>query len=330
MRPSAEITALEPVANRPILHHLLDALRDVSTGGVIFAGDPDALIDVRASLASYQPELARTEYVVCSTDSAIGRLLEAVSALVGEASCLVQPADGMLEESVGPLLQRVTEGPFDTLLLVAGAITHRTKWWSGTGESGVLTGGAQQLGVGVFGPGALSRVSRQLRGLERSDLAAAAHELVLGGVEFELQPAQGWHRYRGYGADLLELNRIVLDRLVRDIPDGLRDGNRIEGRVAIHPSADVRSSVIVGPAVIGSGATIRDSYVGPYTSIGAGVHIEGAEIERSIISPGASVRHVGSRLISSLVGRDTRVFRDLSLPRAVRLWTGDGDEVALC
>ncbi len=54
------------------------------------------------------------------------------------------------------------------------------------------------------------------------------------------------------------------------------------------------------------------------------------KIERSIISPGASVLNVGSRLTSSLVGRGTRVFRDFSLPRAVRLWVGEGDEVALC
>jgi hypothetical protein len=42
------------------------------------------------------------------------------------------------------------------------------------------------------------------------------------------------------------------------------------------------------------------------------------------------VMHVGGRLVSSLVGRDARVFRDFSLPRALRLWVGDGDEIALC
>jgi hypothetical protein len=40
--------------------------------------------------------------------------------------------------------------------------------------------------------------------------------------------------------------------------------------------------------------------------------------------------HVGSRLVSSVVGRDARVFRDFSVPRAVRLRVGDGTEIALC
>jgi len=88
--------------------------------------------------------------------------------------------------------------------------------------------------------------------------------------------------------------------------------------------------VIVGPTVIGPGARIADSYIGPYTSIGERARVEGAEVERSIISPGASVMHVGGRLVASVVGRDERVFRDFSLTRAVRLRVGDGTEVALC
>jgi glucose-1-phosphate thymidylyltransferase len=331
MRAGAKITALEAVGNRPILHHLLDTVRETSTGGVIFAGDADALIDVRASLLEYEPELARTDYVVCPASAGIGLLLGAVAGVVGDATCLMQPADGLLEEPILPLIQRVSDVPFDTLLLVAGGtITQRAKWWSGSSESGVTGEGIELLGVGVFGPGALTSISRQLRDAGESDLGATARRPASHDAHYKLHPVNGWYRYRGYGTDLLELNRIVLDRLPRDVPESLRADNRIEGRVSIHPSVDIRSSVVVGPVVIGPGSTIRDAYIGPYTAIGAGVHIEGAEIERSIISPGASVRHVGSRLISSLVGRDTRVFRDLSLPRAVRLWTGEGDEVALC
>jgi glucose-1-phosphate thymidylyltransferase len=87
---------------------------------------------------------------------------------------------------------------------------------------------------------------------------------------------------------------------------------------------------MVGPVVIGEGAQVTNSYIGPYTSIGARARIEGAEIERSIISPGATVMHVGARLVSSVIGQRARVFRDFSLPRAMRLRVGEGDEVALC
>jgi glucose-1-phosphate thymidylyltransferase len=74
---------------------------------------------------------------------------------------------------------------------------------------------------------------------------------------------------------------------------------------------------------------ISDAYIGPYTSIGSGVVIENAEVEHSIILPGASIRHLGGRLEASIVGVDARIFRDFRLPRALRLNVGEGAEVAL-
>jgi hypothetical protein len=58
--------------------------------------------------------------------------------------------------------------------------------------------------------------------------------------------------------------------------------------------------------------------------------MDGAEIERSIVLAGASILHVGGRLVASVVGRDARIFRDFAMPRAMRLQVGDGDEIALC
>ena len=110
----------------------------------------------------------------------------------------------------------------------------------------------------------------------------------------------------------------------------VNNGNRIEGRVWIHEAASVRAERHRRTDGIGPGARIADSYIGPYTSIGERACVEGAEVERSIISAGASVKHVGGRLVASVVGRDARVFRDFSLPRAFRLRVGEGTEVALC
>jgi glucose-1-phosphate thymidylyltransferase len=139
-----------------------------------------------------------------------------------------------------------------------------------------------------------------------------------------------WRRYAGDPLDLLELNRIALDRLDAEPHQPSNNSNRIEGRVWIHHTASVRASIIVGPTVIGPDARLADAYIGPYTSIGAGAQIEGVEIERSIVADGASITHVGGRIVASVVGRKARVSRDFSLPRALRLRVGDGTEVALC
>jgi len=82
------------------------------------------------------------------------------------------------------------------------------------------------------------------------------------------------------------------------------------------------------PAIVGAGAQVVDAYIGPYTAIGAGARIEGGEVERSIILPGASITHLGGRLVASVVGSNARIFRDFSLPRGMRLHVGDDVEVA--
>ena len=66
----------------------------------------------------------------------------------------------------------------------------------------------------------------------------------------------------------------------------------------VHPTARLENSLVRGPAIIGPRARLRDAYVGPYTSIGADVVMEGAEIEHSIVFSGAELRYVGARLES--------------------------------
>jgi glucose-1-phosphate thymidylyltransferase len=161
-------------------------------------------------------------------------------------------------------------------------------------------------------------------------LAQVARLMQQRGEPVRVAPLEQWHRYDGTADGLLALNRIALDRITRSVPSTIDAENRVEGNAFVDPTAVVHDSVIYGPVVIGPGALVRNAYVGPYTSVGAYAHIEGSEIDRSIVAARASVTYVSARLVASVVGDGARVFTDLSLPRALRLWVGDGDEVALC
>jgi glucose-1-phosphate thymidylyltransferase len=91
----------------------------------------------------------------------------------------------------------------------------------------------------------------------------------------------------------------------------------------------IESTTVRGPAIIGPRARLMAAYVGPYTSIGADVVVEGAEIEHSIVCPGARISHLGARLEASVIGPEARVFRDFKLPKGLRLYVGEGAEVSL-
>jgi glucose-1-phosphate thymidylyltransferase len=166
--------------------------------------------------------------------------------------------------------------------------------------------------------------------VETLDLAVLAQLLARAGARVHTRDVYKWRHFAGDALDLLDMNRTLLDALDPETTASATDGNRFEGPIAIHPTASVNSSVIIGPVMIGADALIADSYIGPHTSIAERVRIEGAELERSIVLADASVLHVGGRLVASIVGREARIFRDFSVPRALRLQVGDGDEVALC
>jgi glucose-1-phosphate thymidylyltransferase len=322
---SRQIPALEPVANRPIVHHVLDSMRRAGVDEVVVAGTADVLLDVRVCLSGYRAGPVRLDYAVCGDDSDMLGALRAAAPLIGAAPCIVHVGDGLLDEPLSPYVEALGQQSLDLILLCPSPPSGEPEVPAPTVPSLLC-----DAGLGVFGPGAFRHAFQARSEHPTLGLGELAQRLSGDGGHVEVRLADGWRRYRGDPKDLLDINRLALDLLAPPLRAANGSQNRIEGRVQIDPTATVTTSVIVGPVVVGEGAEITNAYVGPYTSIGAGAVIEGVEIERSIISPGARVMHVGARVVSSLVGRDAHVFRDFSLPRAMRLQVAEGDEVALC
>jgi NDP-sugar pyrophosphorylase family protein len=142
----------------------------------------------------------------------------------------------------------------------------------------------------------------------------------------ELEAA--WH-YDGTVDGLLEANTIALDALKRGRVGVDLSSATVQGRVQIDPSAHLDGAKLRGPVHIGPGAQLIETYVGPYSTIGADVTLEGVEIEHSIVLPGAQIRYPGRRLEASLVGEGAQIGRDYSLPSALRLRVGPGSEIQL-
>jgi NDP-sugar pyrophosphorylase family protein len=140
---------------------------------------------------------------------------------------------------------------------------------------------------------------------------------------------EGAWRYDGTVDGVLEANTIALDGLKRGRVGVDMTRASVQGRVQIDPSVELDGAKLRGPVWIGPGARLIETYVGPYTSIGAGVTLEGVEIEHSIVLPGAQIRYPGRRLEASLVGEGAQIGRDYSLPSALRLRVGPNAEIQL-
>jgi glucose-1-phosphate thymidylyltransferase len=81
--------------------------------------------------------------------------------------------------------------------------------------------------------------------------------------------------------------------------------------------------------VIGAGARISESYVGPFTSIADGVVLSRCEVEHSIVLERSRIEDIPGRIESSLIGKDVVVCGKDSRPRAHRLMLGDSSRLEL-
>ncbi len=324
------------MANRPIVCHVLDSLHEVGVVDVAVVAPSDAASEIGECIAREGSAGMAVHHFVDDGLEEGGDPLLAAAEFVGEDPCVLHRANGLLGRPLAPYVDLLSEEAVDALLLVDGGgcdtrrlrlvpqpVTH-----SSASDPTPATPGF--AGVCLFAAGALRRLAKLGGPVQRYDLAALAQRLERDGGRVQVRVVRGWREFSGGGHDLLDMNRALLDALDPETAASAYDGNRFEGPVVIHSTACVSSSVIVGPVMIGAGSLITDSYIGPHTSIGERVRIDGTEIERSIVLDDASVLHVGGRLVASIVGRHARVFRDFSIPRALRLQVGDGDEVALC
>jgi glucose-1-phosphate thymidylyltransferase len=160
------------------------------------------------------------------------------------------------------------------------------------------------------------------------EITDTIQHLIDTGHTVEHHRVQGWWKDTGQLADMLEANRLVLEDIEPRIDGELID-SKVEGRVVVEAGARLENSTVRGPAVIGAGSVVVDSYIGPYTAIAPDCEVVHSEIEHSILLAGASVRDLPSRMEASLLGRGVKISRADGLPKTLRMIVGDASEMTL-
>jgi glucose-1-phosphate thymidylyltransferase len=139
----------------------------------------------------------------------------------------------------------------------------------------------------------------------------------------------GWWKDTGKLEDMLEANRLILDRIERRVDGTVDSESRVEGKVIIEAGAIVEHSVVRGPVIIGARAKIVNAYVGPFTSIMNDAEVRDSEIEHSIVLEGSSISNLATRIEDSLIGKNVRIYRLPVKPSAYRFMLGDNSEVGI-
>jgi glucose-1-phosphate thymidylyltransferase len=303
---------LFPVANRPIIFHVLENLRHAGLMEATILVDPRWRAAIGDAVGDGRRWNLDVRYAECTAADGLAGALATCEGFIGSEPVLVHQADALLRERLNRHMTMFSDDRLDALALRV--------------TSPAIAKGPRSIppmpGY-MLSPHALD----VLRG-GNAEYGNPISEVRAGGGRVRITPVDACLPCHGDLHALLDGNRRVLQQLARDFDEPSLPGCEIQGPVSIHPTAEVRASMLRGPLVIGPGARVEDTYVGPYTSVGADVVLEGAEIEHSIILPGAELRHVGQRIESSVIGAGARVVRDFRKPSSLRLSLGSGAEVS--
>jgi glucose-1-phosphate thymidylyltransferase len=291
---------LVPIANRPVVLHTLDALRAAGVREATVLADGEMRAALGEVLGRGTPELA-----IRYADHVDERALDA-------RALVVEPADALLRAPLAGVLGAVGDDDID------GAVLRLAPSASPS----------SQVAACVLGQDAAAAMARSFDGCDGT-VESVADELVAGSRRVRVGEVRGCRACTGGDDGLLHANRMLLEGLVAGETKATLIGSEVQGSALIHPTATLESTLVRGPAVIGPGAHLTDVYVGPSTSIGEDVRIEGAEVEHSLVLAGAQVRYPGARLTSSIIGPRARLVRDFHLPRGMRLTLGADSVVAM-
>ncbi|WP_067491905.1 glucose-1-phosphate thymidylyltransferase [Actinomadura hibisca] len=340
LRPFTHTLAkpLVPVANKPVLFHCLESIRDTGVREVGIIVSPQGE-EIRRAVGDGSRFGLRVTWI--PQDAPLGLahcVLIAADFLAGD-DFVMYLGDNIVVGGIGHLVKQFAAERPAALLMVGPVADPREYGVAEVGAGGRVHGLAEKpqlpvsdlalIGVYVFSAAIHSAV-RAIRPSARGELEItdAVELLIRRGEDVRAHVFAGYWKDTGRVDDLLECNRELLASIPPARLGSVDEASELIGAVFVDDGARVVRSRVEGPAVIGPASTVTDSRIGPGTSIGAGCVLARAGIAGSIVLDGASVSDVRD-LHRSVIGRNARVRALPPQDGARRLLLGDSSEVVI-
>ncbi|GAA3494165.1 glucose-1-phosphate thymidylyltransferase [Streptomyces albogriseolus] len=329
---------LVPVANKPVLYYVLEAIAEagITEVGVVVGDTADEICAAVGDGSRFGLDVT---YLPQHAPLGLSHAVLIARDFLGDDDFVMYLGDNFLVGGITPLVEQFTAERPDAQILLTRVSDPTAFGVAELDGHGRVVGLEEKpakpksdlalVGVYLFSP-AVHEAVRAIRPSARGELEITDAIQWLIDTRHDVRSAtvSGYWKDTGNVADMLEANRSVLDGIGAGVEGTVDAGSELVGRVRVEAGAEVRGSRIVGPAVIGAGSVISGSYVGPYTSIAENCRIEDSEIEFSIVLRDSRLDGV-RRVQASLIGRNVTVTPAPHTPRAHRLILGDHSKVQI-
>ncbi|HVR95434.1 MAG TPA: glucose-1-phosphate thymidylyltransferase [Thermoanaerobaculia bacterium] len=344
LRPLTYTSAkqLVPVANKPVLFFAIESIvaAGITDIGIVVG---DTREEIRAAVGDGSRFGARVTYIEQDAPRGLAHAVMISQDFLGDSSFVMYLGDNLIAGGITELVDEFRHAGCNSEILLAevpnpeqfgvaeltpDGKVRRLVEKPKEPQSNLALVGVYMFDAHIFE--SVHRIRPSARGeLEITD---AIQDLIDRGLAVHPHIVRGWWKDTGKLEDMLEANRIVLEGMeVRrgSHADKLGRGSRVEGRVQIGEGVEIVDSLVRGPVVIGDGARIEHTFIGPYTSIGERCQLVGCEIENSIVLADSEIRDIPMRIDGSLIGRNVRICKSDDKPKAYRFMVGDNSEVGV-
>ena len=340
LRPITHTSAkqLLPVANKPVLFYGLEAILDagITDVGLVVGDTAPAIEEAVGDGSAFGLNVT---YLRQEAPLGLAHAVLIARSFLGDDDFVMYLGDNFIVGGISPLVNEFRAARPDAQIMLTQVPDPREFGVAELDEMGQVIGLEEKpeqpksdlalVGVYMF----TACVHEAVRNLQPSlrgelEITEAIQWLIDDGRKVASTTISGYWKDTGNVADMLEVNRLVLETAKPAQRGVVHPGCELIGRVVIEEGAEVSASRIVGPVIVGARTRVADSYLGPFTSVAEDCAITDSEIEYSIVLRGASISGV-RRIEASIIGRDVEVTPAPRVPKAHRLILGDHSKVQI-
>lgn len=331
---------LIPVANKPVLVRVIEAIRDAGIDEVgIVIGDTGP--EIQEAIGDGAELDVRVTYIPQDAPLGLAHAVKISRDFLGDDRFVMFLGDNVIQGGISPLIADFANHPEWNSQIVLKAVDYPEQYGVArlNGEGRIVEliekpkdppSNLALVGIYMFDHHifeATDAIRPSFRGeLEITD---AIQWLVEHDYVVFPHVHQGWWIDTGRPDDMLNANSHVLEELTPEIRGSVDADSEVDMRVTVEEGAEIINSVVRGPAIIGKHTRIVNSYVGPFSSIYHHVVIENSEIERSIVLEYSTIKDIPARLQDSLIGRHAEVGVNALRPKAIKMHLGDHSRLGL-
>ncbi|TXS43427.1 glucose-1-phosphate thymidylyltransferase [Streptomyces sp. uw30] len=340
LRPITHTSAkqLVPVANKPVLFYGLESIAaaGITDVGVIVGDTAAEIQDAVGDGSKFGLEIT---YIPQERPLGLAHAVLIARDYLGDDDFVMYLGDNFIVGGIADLVEEFRGNRPDAQILLTQVEDPRAFGVAELDDAGQVVGLEEKperpksdlalVGVYLFTPvihDAVRSITPSWRG--ELEITHAIQHLIDSRADVRCTVIKGYWKDTGNVADMLEVNRTVLEGLTRRIDGDVDEASEAVGRVVVEEGARIVNSRIVGPAVVGAGTVVEDAYIGPFTSVAENCRVTDSELEFSIVLRDSTIHGVG-RIESSLIGRHAEVTPAPSLPSAHHLVLGDHSKVQI-